>query len=287
MITLFTIPKAFRDRAAVHQRNAIASWTRLPGVEVIVCGDDPGAAEAAAEWGARHLPDIERNERGTPYVSSAFRRVAAIARFETLCYANADIVLTRSLLDAVSTLPRRQFLAVSRRINVDLDEPIDFDRADWEAWLARHLEAHGTRGTDAQIDVFVFRRDEALSDMPPFLVGRPVWDNWMIWRARALGMRVVDMTHMTRAIHQNHDYGHIAGGSGTSWEGPEAEENRRIMGAESRKYTLMDATHVATPIGTLPAWEPRRLRVRAAKFALGHPVLSGPTQAIRRALGRA
>jgi len=73
MLTIFTIPKAFEGHIGIIQRNAIGSWSRL-GCDVILCGDDPGVSEAAKEVGATHIPDIDRNDYGTPLLSSAFAK---------------------------------------------------------------------------------------------------------------------------------------------------------------------------------------------------------------------
>ena len=54
MLTLFTMPRLFRDHIAVIQRNAIRSWTLLrPRCEIILCGDDAGVASTAAELSVR------------------------------------------------------------------------------------------------------------------------------------------------------------------------------------------------------------------------------------------
>ena len=46
------------------QANAIGSWIRLnASCEVILFGDDPGVAEAAARFGVRHEPQLARNPR--------------------------------------------------------------------------------------------------------------------------------------------------------------------------------------------------------------------------------
>ena len=45
MLTFFTTAKPFRGHNAIIQRNALKSWTLLrPDVEVILFGDDEGAA---------------------------------------------------------------------------------------------------------------------------------------------------------------------------------------------------------------------------------------------------
>lgn len=283
MLTIFTIPKAFAGQAAIHQRNALQSWQALgDGVEVFLCGDDPGVAEAARELGVGHLGAVERSPLGTPLLASAFSRVAAAARFDRLCYVNADIILTSSFRRAARLLPEGEFLAVCRRVNLDWDEPIDFTSPAWEQRLEQVVRTRGQPGTWAQIDGFVFRRTGPLATLPGFAVGRPGWDNWFIWNARHRGIPVVDLSPLTKLLHQNHGYGHVKGGSGRAWEGPEAEENRRLMGGDDRKYTMADATHLLTRFGAIPALDPLHLRVRTAKFALGNPVLRRPAQWVSR-----
>src|SRR3977135_969149 len=73
MITFFTTPKPFRGHIGVIQRNAIESWKRIhPSAEVILFGDEEGAAEAARDLRIRHIPSVKRNEHGTKYLSPIF-----------------------------------------------------------------------------------------------------------------------------------------------------------------------------------------------------------------------
>ncbi len=73
MLTLFTIAKPFRGEFATIQRNAILSWTLIrPACEILLLGDEEGIREIAAEVGAIHVSEVERNEFGTPLVSRIF-----------------------------------------------------------------------------------------------------------------------------------------------------------------------------------------------------------------------
>src|SRR5713226_719892 len=57
MLTIFSTPKPFRGHIGITQRNALRSWTLLhPEVEIILFGDEAGAAEVCAEFGLRHEP---------------------------------------------------------------------------------------------------------------------------------------------------------------------------------------------------------------------------------------
>ena len=59
MITIFSTPKPFRGHNGLIQRNALQSWKRLhPDVEVILFGDEEGAAEVCREIGLRHEPEM-------------------------------------------------------------------------------------------------------------------------------------------------------------------------------------------------------------------------------------
>ena len=58
MLTIFSTPKPFVGHIGIIQRNAIKSWTLLhPDVEVILFGDDEGAAQACQDLGIRHEPE--------------------------------------------------------------------------------------------------------------------------------------------------------------------------------------------------------------------------------------
>ena len=44
-------------------------------------------------------------------------------------------------------------------------------------------EIKSKKGSPAAIDYFVFRKN-SLKNIPDFVVGRPGYDNWLIWYAR-------------------------------------------------------------------------------------------------------
>jgi hypothetical protein len=249
LITFFTIPKPFEGDIEPIQRNALASWTTAaPGAQVLVLGDEAGAAEAAAEIGADYIPDLPRNEYGTPLLDGAFRIAAERRRNELLCFVNADVLMPPSIADAARSAGtlRRPFLVVGECRNVRVDTALDPSAIDWHATL----EGARKRGADA-IDYFVYTPG-VFDDIPPFAVGRPAFDNWLIWEARRRGAAVVDATWTVEAVHQDHSYAHV-GSLAERGAGPEAEENRRLAGAGRRRlYSRFDATHRLTSRGLVP-----------------------------------
>ena len=256
MLTIFTVPKAFAGHIDVIQCNAIGSWRQLdPAWEIILCGNEAGTGEVADRFAATWLADVACNEYGTPLLDSVFERVHTAASHQTLCYVNADIILLRDFAGAVARIEFADFLMVGRRWDLDVAEPCELEAPDWEERLRCTVSEKGTLHPAAGSDYFVFPRESKLGRLPPFAVGRPAWDNWLIYRARQLGLPVVDITPVVTVVHQNHDYNHVPEGIGNAWEGPEADANRELAGGWRNVFTLAEATHVMTPGGVLPAAE--------------------------------
>jgi hypothetical protein len=272
MLTVFSIPKPFLGHIGVIQRNALGSWMRLgEGVQVILYGSDEGVAKAAREAGAEHVPHIERTEYGTPLVNSAFSTTARISQNPLLCYVNSDIMLTDELTRAATSIHKRNFLMIGRRWNVDIIEPWDFSDPEWRKKLLDFTRDRGVLFRDDAIDYFVFPRDSKLTGLPPFAVGRPVWDNYLLFRCRQLGYPLIDATGIVTAVHQNHDYAHVPNGTGHLWHGPEAAENLKLLGDESRRFRMMDATHKLTGFGLKRTTGPEYSRRRRSTYLALHP----------------
>jgi len=250
MLTIFSIPKPFEGHIGVIQTNAIQSWVRLgPACEVILLGDEEGVAEAALRLGVRHIPEIERNEYGTPLVNSVFDSAQTASNYQLMCYVNADIILMSDFLPAIRLVQKQPSLLIGRRWDIDLKEPVDFNSRDWEAQLQGNIQTRGVLHGSFGIDYFVFPRG-FYGDIPPFAIGRTGWDNWLVYRARSLGASVIDATRVITIVHQNHDYSHHLMGKIDVWKGPEAERNRKLVGGNERAFGINHATHILTRQGT-------------------------------------
>jgi hypothetical protein len=251
MITFFSTPKPFRGHIGIIQRNAINSWkVAHPDAEVILFGDEEGAAEAARDLGARHEPDVERNLHGTPLLSSLFGCADRLARHDRLCFLNADILLTDDFLLSSNRLNqiRDRCLMVGRRCDVNITEPYDFFLPNWSLRVRSIARASGKLRPAQWIDYFAFPRGLLRDQVPPFAVGRPGYDNWLLWKVRSMGVPVVDATQVILAIHQNHDYAHHPGGQTGLWKDVEAQQNQALMG-KGHFATIDNATHKLTPKG--------------------------------------
>ncbi len=295
MLTLFALPKAFRGHFGIIQRNAITSWTLLcPRPKIILFGDEPGTAEIAAELGLHHVPEVAHNEFGTPLLHDVFSKAEKMAPTGATAYINADIMLLSDFLHAVSIIEKldhdRPYLVSGIRWNLRVEEVLSFGSG-WEADLRARVKASGQPDLPSALDYFIFSH-RLYTQMPPFAVGRPAWDNWLLYHARASQAMVIDASPAVMAIHQLHDYSHLPHGEHTRFKGVEAEVNKQILRDAVRDalwiFSLMDATHVLTEDGLKPARHARGtilwLRWEANRFALFNPVVGLPVRLIKKAI---
>ena len=255
MITFFTIPKPFKGQISVIQRNAIHSWLQLhPDCEIILYGDEEGVKDIANEFGLIHIPEIKKNEYGTPFLDFVFNDAQSRAKNNILCYTNADIIFFKDFIYSIQHVVKDPFLAVGQRWDIDILYPICFADEGWENNLRTSVENYGNRLGPWAIDYFAFSKKVPIK-LLPFLVGREGWDNWMIFHARKEGIPVIDITLSTTVIHQNHDYNHVPLKKGERWQGPESDYNLNLIGSKIvqktrlSKWTIDDSEYILTSTG--------------------------------------
>jgi hypothetical protein len=250
MLTLFSCPKPFHGHFGLIQRNAIQSWIRLnPRPEVFLLGDEEGTAEAAREFGLIHIPQVALNEFGTPLVNSIFEEAEKAATHGLMGYLNADLILTSDFVSAINRVldQKPRFLLVGRRWNLDVHDALVFD-AQWERQLKRRVTKGGVLYPHFAIDYFVFPRG-IWGKIPPFAIGRPAWDNWILYRARSLDLPIIDLTQAVTVVHQNHDYSHHPKGWTGAMKGDESKRNIELAGDVAHVHSLLDADYCLTGKG--------------------------------------
>jgi hypothetical protein len=260
MLTIFTIPKPFQGLSRIIQRNALQSWIALePKCEVVMCGGEEGLSETASEFGIFQMREISKNRFGTPLISAAFESVRKFAGRDTLAYVNADMILMQDFIDAVKKIDLPSFLMIGRRWDLNVDREMHFHNGNWQEDLRYRVRSEGKLHGLSGIDYFVFPRHWE-HNLPPFAVGRPGWDNWLIFHARTLKVPVIDATACLTAVHQNHE-------SVYRTRKREVEENIRIGGLD-RMSTIRDADWILDEKGLRRSPYPRRL---LSVFLLSRP----------------
>lgn len=263
-LTMLSTPKAFKGLFGVIQTNAITSWTRLdPRPDIILFGRDEGTAEICDTLGLHHVPDVATNEHGTPLLSDMFLRGQELATTPVVCWSNADVMFTNRLLRAAHAVADRpgQSYVVGRRTDIDQTTPLSFDDG-WAEDLEHRAETEGERKPANWIDWFMFDRG-LFTELPPFAIGRPGYDPWLIWRAVDLGAEVIDATDYVWAVHQRHDYSHV-GTRKAVFRGAEAKANAAIVDDWRHYHSILYARSRLTSGGQVQ-------RATALPYRLARP----------------
>jgi len=267
-LTLFTLPKRFDGVFATIQHNALKSWLELkPTPEIFLFGDESGTREAAALYGLRHFPELAVNALGTPLVNHLFRTATQYTRTPYQAFVNADIILDPGLPDLLDKViaQKSRSLIVSRRWDIDLNEPLATDQPGWFERLAQRVRREGELYSHHGMDLFVFPTG-FLDHMPPFSIGWPgaKYDNWMVYAARKKGVPVVEVTHALTNIHQNHP----TGGTPNPAKALEHWINLDLLGGHGCCYDILDSTHIVTAEGALQRRRPDANDRRREAFRL-------------------
>jgi hypothetical protein len=259
MITIFTTTKAAKGAVSISQRNTFSCWKRLqPACEILLIGEEEGSAEMAREFGLRLIPEVERNEFRTPLIRSLIEVAEAHATYPLLLLANSDILFDSTLIRAAQAVSgrRKPFLLFGRRRDIDLPGVFDFSLPDWEARLEAHAGAHGKPGIKSALDYFLFPKGawggpEGLAEFPPAVIGRPAWDNWIVFWALARRLDTIQASDFVRAYHQNHDYSFYPTGRPGIHKGMEGKRNYALLSYERYLYGTPDARCRIRPDGRI------------------------------------
>src|SRR5262249_12580571 len=156
-----------------------------------------------------------------------------IARHETVCYVNCDIILTQEFLSAQQRAAAWQssYLMVGRRCDTDITDAIDFSDEKWQQQVTEIERREGCLRFYHNIDYFQFPRG-LYKEIPLLVIGRIWWDHWLVGKAKALGAAVIDVSTVFWAVHQNHDYGYHAKGIEGVWNDEDARRNYELAKAD-------------------------------------------------------
>ncbi|MEM4326328.1 MAG: hypothetical protein QXU40_03435 [Candidatus Pacearchaeota archaeon] len=174
MITIFSTCKPFIGEFKIIQTNAIKSWRECDkNIEVILFGNEEGVEEISNSLNLKHIKDIKRNEGNTPFLNDMFKKAKEVAKYNILCYVNADIILLPSFLNVVSFVSNKfeNFLITGRRWHLKIDKLIEYNNPLWDKELYEYVIKNAELTSPLGIDYFIFSRS-LYKILPPLLVGR-------------------------------------------------------------------------------------------------------------------
>ena len=215
-LAIFTTLKPSEGQAAEIQARSLENW------RAVFRGADIVEFEGPLVPFKRMVEDVEHDSES-----------------EILMYANADVLfdksqmlqLERALGEQLPPILCRGFLLTGQRIDILEDGT---------------KRLHRPSG----MDYFIFKRG-MFRDLPKVVMGRAYCDNALVAYCLRSKIPVIDASYAISVEHQFHDYGHIAGGRTSVWNGEEALENKRVNGLRDFGPNVLDATHTLLPDGRI------------------------------------
>jgi hypothetical protein len=204
---IFTLHKSFDNLyISMIQQNAILSWTNLNPRPSIMLSCEAGSDRAAEVFGCKYVVSPELNDAGIPLVRDIFYKAQTSMEARELgrpiCYVNADIMLTQSIVVTAGKVSEQldRFLVVGRRWNWGNPKPLSFHLG---AWDGLSILQESEPNPPVCIDYFLYKGFE-YKDLGPFAIGAYAWDPYLMWKAHGMGVPVIDASDVVVAIHQDH-----------------------------------------------------------------------------------
>lgn len=207
LLTLFTTWDSTMQKPVVYS-NAVKNWHSLSTkVKTVVFTDDQGIAKSARSegWSVKRINTTACF--GTPVLRSMFIQAMEMPTKSRLYgYSNADILFNDGFVESLTAIVKSDFfnkgpiLIVGKRIDVNIsainepriDQPSDVDT----------LSRYGNLSYGFAADYYITNELFPWTLVPDLVIGRPLVDNWIIWFAREIGAKVIDISGTVLAVHQ-------------------------------------------------------------------------------------
>ncbi len=208
MITIFCTPKNFENIFDHIQTNAINSWRELgENIEIIIFGNSYGTKKIAEDINALHISDVKTNDNGVPFLSDLFKKADQLTSNDMLMFINSDIILPPNFISAIKKIKNlpSKFLMIGHRWDCNINYKIDFKTLSSDKQFWRKIFINSIKHSPSGIDYFIFKK-KTFENLPDFVVGRPGYDNWIVWNARRRWIPVIDLSNEIKVFHQNHHF---------------------------------------------------------------------------------
>jgi len=227
-IILTSCPKPFVGPFVDIQSNAIDSWIALNHitthikVHIYLIGDEENIEKACEINKIHHIPDVRRNEYGTPLISDLFKITQSIEissnrdSEKVYCFINCDIMLMPDFIHTINAFiqgrvresfgnfSKENYLLVGQRTDIDRVPRLfnfnDLQKTynDLSTLVNKFGELHSPDG----MDYFIFSKG-TFPFVYDFAIGKLVWDAWLTGNAFRRGLMTIDTSKTITAIHQD------------------------------------------------------------------------------------
>jgi hypothetical protein len=241
-ISIFTTPRPFIGEFKRIQLNAILSWQALKNVEIFLFNDEKNTTKRICKnYGFKFIPSLKKNINGTPFINDCFKIIRKKTNTKITAYVNTDIILQNDFVETIKKIDRlikkKYYYIIGQRYNIKKKLNLkrhSFDNLDLGKFKKKN-NLHGLSG----MDYWVFPRKLAIP-LPPFIVGRPGIDSWLVKYFKEKKIPIIDATDSITAIHQRHSYPK----KNLNYYYEECEYNISISGGSQNLMTLRESDYI-------------------------------------------
>jgi hypothetical protein len=200
-------------------------------------------------------PFVQVNKFDVPVFRSFFLQAEALAPdARSYTYVNGDILPEPTFFQTVDAWLEQQafepFLMVGQRTNVEWQ--VHYDVQDFDK-----LFQQGELFVEYAEDYFVVSNDTiAWEQIPPFVIGRRAYDNWLVAYAHFhQNITLIDITQTTRVIHQTDEEGNVAHGGNMNKNKADREYNIQFLEERIKHYVKYGSISIAEYFSS---WDPNQ-----------------------------
>lgn len=215
MYILFCCPLPFENKHIIMiQTNALLSWKKLNFFDkIIITGNENGVKDFCLKHNFIHEPVLEVSEYNTPLISSIFEKGTSYSHNDTdiLMYINCDIILlsnfSNKLTSIISKIQNEDLingiLIVGQKINWWNIYNIEYTDINYENKLLESINNESELHSETGIDYWIFTRNTYKNNIPPFLIGKWLFDGCLIHIALKNNKLTINATNEIQIIHQD------------------------------------------------------------------------------------
>lgn len=216
ILTLFTSWDSNETKHMVHN-NTVTNWIMLKKyVNPIIFTNDTHYTKLCKDAGWDVFPISHYAAGSAPVLKTMFLQAMENYNTSFYAFANGDILFEDGLIDTLTLMLEemplenmtRPMLIIGRRTNVKYLSKND---ASSYKNLRNAARSKGQLFLVNAEDYFITSRNFPWKDIPPLVIGRPAYDNWLVAYARRANFTVVDASETILAVHQTTSAG--------NWEG--------------------------------------------------------------------
>lgn len=205
LVTLFTSFDVRLENQFVYS-NMVKNWASLgSGIKPVLYsnGEVENSMLGSSKWEVHPVPFMRC---GSPVLRNLFQKTMSLYNSTLYGYANADILfndaLSKTLAEVVKSdlFKKGPILITGRRLEFNMSAAgvAHIDSFKLVEKLAKKTTlSHGMAG-----DILITNKLFLWNHVPDLAIGREIIDNWLIWYARAIGAKVIDITGTVIALHQ-------------------------------------------------------------------------------------